>query len=271
MTDVAVTSFNLRVDTVNDGDNRWDLRKEFARDIIRELSPDILGTQEPTPRQVQFLDEQLPEYIRIGGGRYDGTSGSKGGEHTPLYIRTSRFAILGAGMFWLSATPEVPGSMGWDAAYPRVITWARLAERVGEGTGEPRTLMAINTHWDNKGEEARRQSALAAREWMLRQAPAEPIIFMGDLNSTDDMPHVKMFLDPAAKPVLVDAYRALHPLREKNEATLNRFTGIVEGSAIDFICHTTHFEAKSAVITRTSRNGRFPSDHYPLTATLAWK
>src|ERR1044071_491016 len=96
-----VLSFNVRTDSRDDLENRWDLRKHLAIQAIRDLSPDIVGTQEPQPHQVRYLEENLAEYTRLGASRLADPSK---GEYSPLHLRTSRFEILESGQFWLSPT-----------------------------------------------------------------------------------------------------------------------------------------------------------------------
>src|SRR5688572_1665201 len=94
MSDLAlrVMTFNLRVDTYVDGDNRWDMRKELAVDVIRNFDPDILGTQEPRERQAVYLKERLPDYQHVGMGR-DGAAG----EQNAVYVRRDRLELLDSG------------------------------------------------------------------------------------------------------------------------------------------------------------------------------
>jgi endonuclease/exonuclease/phosphatase family metal-dependent hydrolase len=257
---LRVTTFNLRVDTSVDGENRWDMRKEFALQVIRQLDPDVLATQEPRRHQAEFLKERLTDYIHIGLGR-DGMAG----EQNAVYLRKERLEILDSGFFALSETPEVMGSMGWDAAYSRLATWIRARDRRTD-----RPVMIMNTHLDNKGETARLEGAKMVKRWLAEQAAGGGVILCGDMNCSDGSPPVEELLKAAEGLALADAYRAVHPVVGKEEATLNKFVGIVEGLRIDFILHTPHLRAVAAEITRTSRDGRYPSDHYPLSATLEW-
>src|SRR5689334_21297221 len=109
---LRVTTFNLRVDTAVDGEDRWDRRREHALEVIRTLDPDILLTQEPRQHQAAFLKERLAGYSHVGMGR-DGLAG----EQNAVYVRNGRLEIVESGFFALSQTPEAIGSMGWDAAY----------------------------------------------------------------------------------------------------------------------------------------------------------
>jgi endonuclease/exonuclease/phosphatase family metal-dependent hydrolase len=257
---LRVTTFNLRVDTSADGENRWDLRKEFALDVIRQLDPDVLGTQELRERPALFLKERLADYEHVGLGR-DGAAG----EQNALYVRKDRLEVRESGHFMLSETPGVMGSMGWDAAYSRLATWIRAYDQVSG-----RAVIILNTHLDNKGETARMEGARMIHRRLAEQARGEAVILCGDLNCSDGSPPVNALLQPAGGLTLLDAFRTVHPVAGKEEATLNRFVGVVEGRRIDFILHSPHVRAIAAEITRTSRDGRYPSDHYPLSVALEW-
>jgi endonuclease/exonuclease/phosphatase family metal-dependent hydrolase len=187
------------------------------------------------------------------------------GEQNAVYVRKERVEVLESGFFALSETPEVMGSMGWDAAYSRLATWIRARDLL---TG--RAVLILNTHLDNKGEVARLEGARLVKRWLAERAGGEAVIVCGDFNCSDGSQPMEEFLKASAGLTLVDAYRAVHPVVGKEEATLNKFVGVVEGLRIDFILHTPHLRAVAAEITRTSRDGRYPSDHYPLSATLEW-
>jgi endonuclease/exonuclease/phosphatase family metal-dependent hydrolase len=257
---LRVMTFNLRVDTHVDGDNRWDMRKELALDVIRTFDPDILGTQEPRERQALYLKEQMPGYLHVGTGR-DGAAG----EQNAVFLRRDRFELLDSGSSWISETPEAVGSMGWDAAYSRLATWMWLRDKRNQ-----RKLLFMNTHLDNKGEIARLEGAKMVRRWLTEQAAGGPVIFTADLNCEDGTPPVNVLLadEPGLK--LSDAYRTVQPQVQPDDGTLHHFVGKTTGPRIDYILHTPHLRTVDAAIVRTSRDGRYPSDHFPLAATLQW-
>src|SRR3546814_7474041 len=97
--------------------------------------------QEVLQHQKQAVEADLPAYQFVGVARDDGKAK---GEYSMLGFRRDRFALVGSGTFWLSPTPDVP-SKGWDAALPRIATWARLRDRTAE-----RDLLVVNTHLDRK-------------------------------------------------------------------------------------------------------------------------
>ena len=263
---IRVMSFNIRYGTAADGDNHWDRRREFVVETIRAFDPDLLGTQETLGFQRDYLREQLPGYAAIGVGRNDGR---EEGEMMALYYREERFEPIEQGHFWLSETPEVIGSKSWDSSLPRMVTWVRLRDR-RQPDAPPITF--FNTHFDHVGTTARLESARLLRTRIATAAQSGPVIVTGDFNAGEPSPPYEALFGPLGEepsPV-VDAYRAAHPERSRNEGT---FSGFVEngtsGPRIDWIGVTRDWIVQEAAIDRTAREGRTPSDHFPVTATLS--
>lgn len=259
---VRVMSFNLRYGTADDGENRWEQRRELLTQTIRNASPDLLGTQETLELQKDWLDEHLPEYESWGVGRDDG---QRRGEMTALWYRRDRFERLDAGHFWLSEHPDRPGSVSWDSALTRMASWVKLKDRQQP---ERAPLLFLNTHFDHRGEEAQRQSAILIRG-RLRQVGADcDWIVTGDFNAAEGAPpYDELFA--AGEFALRDTYRLAFPEQTLAEGTFNGFkASATSGPRIDWIGVSSVWEIRAAEIIRTHKNGRTPSDHFPVTATL---
>ncbi len=154
----------------------WTGRRDGAAALITRHRPDLLGGQELLRRQLDDLAVRLPDYAWLGVGRDDGADG---GEFNPIFYRRERFEPLDTGTFWLSPEPTRLGSRGWGAACPRVVTWARFADR--ENGGE---WWQGNTHLDHASFRARRESArlLVRKIQELVRPGARAVILTGDLN-----------------------------------------------------------------------------------------
>lgn len=252
---IRVMSFNIRYGKARDGDNRWDLRKQLVAQTIRTFAPDLLGLQEIMPFQAEYLREQLPEYEYVGWSR----SQNPDDEQCGILFRKSRFTSQESGQFWLSETPDVKASKSWDSSLPRVATWVVLSDRT---TG--RSLRLINTHFDHRGQTARREAAkLLANK--TREANL-PLIIAGDFNcAIASQPYQQLVNDQTE---LVDSYRARHPKAHAEEGTFNGFQGTRTGARIDWILHSRHFLTQEAEIDTTHIGSRYPSDHFPVTAQL---
>lgn len=263
--DVRVMSFNIRYGTANDGENHWDKRKEFLLATIKAFDPDLLGTQETLGFQRDYLAANLSGYEVLGVGRDDG---KEKGEMTALYFKRNRFEKLDGGHFWLSETPDVPGSKNWDAALTRMVTWVKLRDRQNP-RGKP--LMFFNTHFDHRGVQARHEAAKLIRRRLAEASQTCSVIVTGDFNAGDDSdPYQTLFGALAGQPSpVVDTYRAANPKRAANEGTFTGFKiDATSGPRIDWIGASKEWQVSKAMIDRTQRDGRLPSDHFPVVAVL---
>lgn len=262
---VRVMSFNVRYGTANDGDDAWPRRRTAVADVIREFEPDLLGLQEVLAFQRDELAADLPGYEGVAAGRDDGRDA---GEMTPVFYRSARFERLAAGHVWLSDTPDVPGSRGWDAALPRIATWVRLRDR---SDPEGRAVLILNTHFDHRGHEARRMAARLIRERLADLGSGCRVVLTGDFNAAEGSePYRELFASPDGRaPALVDTLRAAAPQPEAAEGTFSGFDpAATTGPRIDWIGCSADWEVRLAGIDRTTHDGRTPSDHWPVTAVL---
>lgn len=253
VSDLRVMSFNIRFGAAPDGDNHWDHRQENVITTIEDFSPDLLATQEVLLFQVRFLKEQLDEFTFVGRSREKQAFG----EHCGILFRTKRFDMLEQGHFWLSETPNVPGSKSWDSAVSRMATWVKLFDRQTETA-----IYFLNTHFDHRGVEARHNAAKLILERVQQFEPDVPVIFAGDLNAAPSSKPVLEIVD-----VLTDSFAALHP-KEKGQGTFNGFRGLTNGARIDYIFASNSLQPISAAIDRHEFDGKTPSDHFPVTAVL---
>lgn len=259
-TTLNVMSFNIRFGTANDGKNVWMNRRDVVVQTINTFKPDLLGTQETMPFQASYINEQLPDYAYIGWSRDD----SKDGEQCGIFIRRDRFEIQESGQFWLSDTPDEKFSRSWDSSLPRVVTWTRLKDKHSDG----REFLFANTHFDHRGLEARKQSGILLRHRLFEMAPKLPIIVTGDFNCDEGSEPYRELLKENA---LRDSYRKVHPNRSDNEGSFHPFNGKPGAARIDWILATEQFYATEAAIDHTNIDGRYPSDHFPVTAVFQWK
>jgi endonuclease/exonuclease/phosphatase family metal-dependent hydrolase len=265
---VRVMSFNVRFASAPDGDNHWHKRKQLLADTVTAFDPDLLGTQETEASQRDFLAERLKGYEAFAAGRDDG---KEKGETAALFFRTGRFEKTAGGHFWLSDTPDTPGSKGWDAALPRMATWVKLTDRT-DAKGKP--VLFLNTHLDHTGEKARLEAAKLLRRKLAELGDGCRLIVTGDFNAGEGSePHTAFFGEVDGKPAAVmDTFRTMHPTRGKNEGTFHAFKpDTTDGNRIDWIAAGRDWDVRLAGIDRTTADGRAPSDHFPVTAVLRAK
>lgn len=262
--DLRIMSFNIRYGTADDGENSWDHRKEFLIETIREFAPDLLGTQETLLFQRDYLASKLSDYEVIGVGRDDGQDQ---GEMTAIYYRRARFQKLSHGHFWLSLTPDVPGSRDWDAAITRMVTWVCLKDI---GRTVPEEIVFANTHFDHRGDQARLESAKLIRKKLFELAQGRRIVLTGDFNAAEGSgPYRALFGETPDNDRLIDTFRSAHPTPSEIEGTFSQFSSArTSGNRIDWIAVSPTWQVGSAEIMRSAREGRTPSDHFPVTAVI---
>ena len=263
--DLRAMSFNIRNGKAKDGENRWELRKNLACEVIRDFAPDVLGIQEAYDFQLDELKTQLPQYGQVGLGRDPGSKG----EHSSILYRKDKFKVEESETFWLSDTPSKP-SRTWGHFYRRVCTWARFTEKESN-----QSFYVFNTHMDHKSQEAREKGAQLIMQRIRDRKHPDPFILTGDFNAGEDNPVIAYLkgtgeLEDANPIPLVDSWRAMHP-DEEEVGTFTRFTGNIDGPKIDYIFVTPATEVKEANIDLVNRDGRYPSDHFPVTAVVELK
>ena len=176
--EVNIMTFNVRYDNPEDGMNAWKNRVKYIAPTIRFYDVDVLGTQEVLHNQLVDMKAELPEYEAIGVGREDGKTK---GEYSAIWYKSSRFSLQKYGYFWLSETPDTPGSKGWDAACERIATWVILKD-----TTNGKDLFVLNTHLDHVGQTARREGVALILKKVDSLCNNMPVIVMGDFNSTPE-------------------------------------------------------------------------------------
>lgn len=261
---LKVMSFNIRFGTANDGDNHWDRRSDLVAETIELFAPDLLGVQEALDFQCEFLKTSLPAHKFVGRSR---EANPTSGEFCAIFFRAERFELVDSGHFWLSESPDEPGSKSWDSSLPRMVSWVRLKDRLSDN----QEFVFANTHFDHRGPEARLQSAKLIRQ-RLFVGQKFPVVLTGDFNCGQSSDPYKALINGGDVGLtIVDSYREIHPDRTEHEGTFSSWTGDTTGARIDWILHTDQFSALNAGINRTRQQGRFPSDHYPVQAILKLK
>ena len=260
--DVVVMSFNMRYDNPNDGDNRWNNRKDIVAQTITDAQTDIVGTQELLHNQLNDLKSLLPNYRFIGTAREDGISK---GEYSAIIYKNESFDLLDSGSFWISETPEEVGSKGWDGACERIATWAILSQPHND-----QELFILNTHLDHMGVEARRQGVALLLSRIQTLAGDRPIIVTGDFNATPQSDVILQILGSGQLQHAKDIAKAI-----KGESwTFDDFGRLdtLKRSFIDYIFVNDSIEVKShEVLPITTIDGRHLSDHAPVKAILTIK
>lgn len=256
---LRVMTFNVRYPSPDDGINVWPKRRDLMVEVIKAERPDILGTQELYMRQGKYLADHLPHYRWFGLGRFGNNRDGHENEHMGVFYNTERLRVINSGNFWLSDTPDIPGSNTWDQPFPRMVTWAEFQDKATS-----RRFYYFNTHlpYREQDEDLRERGAKIILKRIAGMTGSLPVILSGDFNSTPDKPTYAILTG-----VLKDA-RATAPSPQGPEATYHGFTG-KPAQHIDWILYRG-LEVKH-VRTVTTHHGKvYPSDHFPVVADFGW-
>jgi endonuclease/exonuclease/phosphatase family metal-dependent hydrolase len=249
---LRVLSFNVRHAALDD-DERWErYRRDAVAGVVRTYRPDVAGIQEAGPDQLASIAERTPGYEWVGAGE-------RTGEYNPVGYRPDRVTLEEQDVFWLAETPNEP-TAGWDAAFPRVPTVARLHDRASDDR-----LTIFNTHFDHQGVTAGRESADLLRERVASEA--RPAVLVGDLNCTPDGDPYRVLA--ATDGPLRDARRVSAHGHHGPDVTFTGYGPLADGRRLDYAFVTEGVAVDHhAVGADVDREGRFPSDHLPLFVDL---
>ena len=252
-----IITFNIRYNNQGDGKNAWPNRIDMVNGLLRFHDPDIFGLQEALYGQITDIANVMEDYHWFGVGRDDG---KKGGEFSPVFYKKDKFILLDKGHFWLSETPNIP-SIGWDAAYERIVTWGKFRTKDSE-----KEFLFFNTHFDHIGVEARKNSARLIIE-KIEEINSEnnlPVILTGDFN-----------LAPDEKPIII----LKDYFRDTRESSLDppygpvgTFSGFNINAEldrrIDYIFVRGDIKVLKYAALTDWKNQRYPSDHLPVFAKI---
>ena len=265
---LSVASYNIRYANANDAKagNAWFARAPRIASLVNYEAWDVVGMQEVLHPQLQDLRQALKEYDYVGVGRNDGATK---GEYAPIFYKKSRLKCLKQGTFWLSETPDKVGTKGWDAALPRICTWACFEDRATQWK-----LWVFNLHMDHVGKEARVKSARLVLKQIAKLCGDEPYVLTGDFNVDQ---HSDVYATLIKSDAVVDAYdRARYRMAENG--TINGFNPQNwTDTRIDHVFVSKHFNVhRYGILTpfyweKTPNEGyqqRHYSDHLPVSTVL---
>ncbi len=253
--ELRVMTFNIRYGTAPDGENRWSNRKSLLFGVVNDHKPDVVGLQEALRFQIEEILAAVPGYAFLGVGRDDGKAA---GEHAAILYRTDRLKVNQNGDFWFSDTPDVPGSKHWGNQITRLCTWARFETQDGATP-----FYVFNLHLDHQSQPSREKSAQLLLRKIQEREHQYPVVVTGDFNAGETNPAVTLM-----KGSFADSFRMLHP-DATDVVTFNSFKNPPPGGdKIDYIFVDSSVPVGEAAIVRDQTNGHYPSDHFPVTATV---
>jgi len=244
----SVVSYNIRYAARGDaGQRQWGQRCDQVVDYLHRSGATLIGLQEALNHQLSDLKKGLSGFQFVGVGRDDG---KEKGEFSPIFYdpKTWELDAKQSGTFWLSESPEKPGSMSWGNEIPRICTWARFIDNGGKG------LYLYNTHWDHRSQASRVKSAqLIAQMIQKRQHPNDPYLVIGDFNATTENPAILSLMDLAQ----------LTTFQESQKASFNHWKPSLEaGLRIDHVF--TSKGVKATTLAVEANGDPVGSDHHPV-------
>ncbi|HOX55651.1 MAG TPA: endonuclease/exonuclease/phosphatase family protein [Candidatus Paceibacterota bacterium] len=260
-----VLTCNVRVDVPADGKagNGWADRKELCAEVMRAQKPDLVCLQECQHVHFQHLKTRLPELDSFALSNPDAPAHP----HNAILFSRARYELVSAGGFWLSQTPHVAGTKSWDSAEARFVNWVHLRE-----CGAGKEFRLWNTHLDHRGQVARENQAKLIVQASAVLPGTLPQLLTGDFNANAANPAIKLL----AAGGWTDTYSAVHGPADPGY-TAHAFLGPQyaatklngrPGTRIDWIWCRGPVKPLSAQVIRDGRNGRFPSDHYFVSAVV---
>jgi len=267
---MRVMSFNIRYGSAKDGKNSWKYRRDQVIGILKDHKADIIGLQEALRFQLDEIEAGLSGYAKIGLGRDDGDTS---GEYSPIFYKKSRFTVGKSGTLWFSDTPLIPGSKHWGNRHPRIFTFAALTDKTSGST-----FLIYNVHLDHANSDSRWKSVSFLYDHIKENKTFKnSLIIMGDFNSGENSAVIRYMLgkenffrsknpDHKNRLPMKDSFRSVHP--NGMGGTFHMFWGKSFGPKLDYIFVSPDTPVKAANIIRSNINGRYPSDHFPITADI---
>ena len=258
---IKVMTLNVRYNNPRDSVNSWPYRASQVCSFIIEEKPDILGMQEVLWNQYEELDSVLTEYTSTGVGRSDG---AKGGEMNPVFFRKERFDMVRTITFWLSDSTDLPGSIGWGAALPRIVTWMELVDKDNHGH-----IFFFNTHFSHVSDSARILSSRIIMTEVNRIAEGFPFIITGDFNMLPSSKGYAILTGPDESiPLMKDSYVISEKRPSGPSYTFNGFSDKPGNGRIDYIFVRNGMKVLDHITVIKKEKGVYISDHWPVMATV---
>ena len=250
-------SFNVRYKNTDDdkAGHGWEKRSKGVYEMLSVQKPLVMGVQECLWTQRYGILMNTKGYETVGVGRNDG---AESGEAMLIFYQKDSIEVLKSGTFWLSATPDVPGVKGWDAACVRTCTWARLKhKRIGK------EFFYFNTHLDHKGKVARSEEMKLIQKKMSElNTDGLPCVFTADFNTDEN----DVIFDDIKK--VMRSARVEAPVSD-NHASYNGFGN--SSGKIDHIWYSGFDVAEFKTVSSSYAGVSYISDHNPIYAIFSFK
>lgn len=250
---IKVMSYNLRCYTPSDlGDKNWYNRAHYIIETIDKAQPSIIGFQEITVFQYNYLVECMPGFDSVITYRDNIPLFAEG---CPIFYRTDLYDLIDKGSFWLSETPEVM-SKDWDSFCYRICSYVILKDKATD-----KEFVVFNTHLDHVSDLARINGIKVVLD-KIEEFGSIPALLIGDLNAEED------------SETYLSATKVFDDTKYMTESTMTSCTYQNWGQSLDRNCidyilsSKTGFNVEKYEVITDTFDGVYSSDHFPLMSTL---
>lgn len=257
---LKIMTYNIRLDIASDGENDWTHRKDFLNGQLQFYAPDVFGIQEAKPNQVLDIATALPQYGYVGIAR----DGIGKGESSNIFYVKEKFKVIESNTFWLSETPDVI-SIGWDAAYNRVCTYALL-----KNIKNNKLIWIFNTHLDHVGEQAKTKGLeLILSKIEKLNKNKYPVILMGDFNSEPETERIVALKNKMNDAKTISKEKPFGPYGTFNSFKYNEVTRPL----IDyiFVSKGKDITVNKYAVLSDAKDLKYPSDHFPVFVEIKYE
>ena len=254
---MKVMTFNLRSDNKLDINNRWESRKDIVKDIINKYKCDIICVQECNDKMYNDLLKISSDYNIVGEGR----TKKFFKERTCIFV-SKKYKIKEHATYWLSKKYDKVGSSLFYSLFPRIFTTVLIED------DQKRNIRICNTHLDCFLNIARVvQLNLLMNKLEDLNIIGTPVILMGDFNAKPESSLIKNFTQLNYK---CGKFKCVCDVKPDlyNEGTRVGFEKNKKGDYIDYIFVTDQVITKEVEIVKYNKDGKYPSDHYPVFADI---
>jgi endonuclease/exonuclease/phosphatase family metal-dependent hydrolase len=251
--ELTLVTCNIRFDNPADGANAWPHRRSLLSEVLLKHQPDIIATQEGRFQQLHDLNSLLTDYDIVDQHR--AWIGER--MYPTFFLKKNCFELMKSEDIWLSETPDIAGSKSFGSTFPRLMTWMKI-----QPVGSQNDLWLVNTHLDHIKEEARLGQVKVLTSQIKRfWNKADHLFIMGDFNAAPTGPvHEHLLQELSMK----DTWKLFH---SHEETSHHAFSGnFPNGSRIDWIMADERVKVLSCELDKSSKDGHWPSDHYPVVA-----
>ena len=249
---ITMMSCNVRCLTPMDlGKRSWFYRADLLLQDIASQAPGIIGFQEATRWQYQYLVDVLQGYDSV----IDYRDESIISEGCPIFYNEALYTLKEKGSFWLSETPDVM-SKDWGAAHYRICSYVILTDKT---SGQD--FVVFNTHLDHVSDEARINGIAVVLD-KIAQFGGLPAVIMGDFNALEGSKTYE-----SATTYFLDAQYAAAQTMEGH--TYQHWGDPAKYKRLDyFMISQTGWEALRYAVVQPVHDGVYASDHCPIVLEL---